>query len=164
MPRSGHTPSDHIDWDRGSICISVDSEAQCQHNGAFLDSLAQFDRKLLMKNVGKCKNKVRRHDNWQQCMSYEQTIFDVFEFGFHHLSGKMSNLSIPHPWAYNGRCHVIELTSDDLLQKSKIYEKWILGACYFLKVLSFWERLSIIGNVAKLRHFFIVCGGIFMTS
>ena len=70
----GQSPSSH-ELSLGDQKSSVDSGGQCNHDGAFLDSLSQFDRKLLRKNADdqkgplrrtqcqKWRNKVGRHDS-----------------------------------------------------------------------------------------------------
>ena len=81
---------------RESSFISVDSGVKCHYNGAFLDSLSYFARKLLSKNADdpndpydvicdvtqskKFKNKVRRHHSsiWQHLMCLMSSAYITY--------------------------------------------------------------------------------------
>ena len=99
----------------GSSCKSVDSGAQCQHNGAFSDFLSQFRRMLLTKNADdasvtqKYENKVRGHYcsvliRYLMCLCVRVISFIFQKERFQYFR--------------HGRGNMTDLTSDDLHEKS----------------------------------------------
>ena len=127
----------------------------------YLNLIGSYRRKVLVTKKDPCdvicdvtqskkeENNLRRHN-----VSVGQTYL-MREFALYHLCFKMSKSSIPHRL-------IMGRSSDwsDLrwrAQKNRDIKQYVYpGACYFLKGLFSWERLAVIGSVAKLQQFMAV--------